>query len=513
MIAQTDAAEIQIQDVGAIENVTIPIKRGTIVKLVGENGAGKSTAITAVTSAITKDNAGLRPRDGRMSGKIRMPGVTVTIGARMSQKKSGDLEPVAFAIVEDGTGISKILSPGIKDPVSADKRRLEGVLDVIGAELSEAQMQEFLGTMYEEFMRVREVKGKGFVEAVTQMKLFLEAKAREIKLQVTSHDGAITEIGVIADPVEIPVPVEELARQVEAVSAALRDAKRDRERADQALEIINQPSAVNIAEKEAELVGVESQVSALNGEKSDLQVRSAKLEAEKAELQKKIDELQGQIEKIDGKVAEISAKIDPLKEVIRVAADSAARTERLRAQAAEAPTVEAIEKQATELEELRKKHTDAIVAKSNNDGIETRKARLDELNKLRDAAQKQHDALKTLSHGTAKILVDALKVVPGWTVNEDLRLCVTHRRGEIPFSELSPGEGTARVCLLACQFAEYGENEVPIVGLPQHCFEGLDGKNRRLLLDAIAEHGLCVVTAEADRDEKTASGVRVEVME
>lgn len=499
MIAQTDAAEIQIQDVGAIENVTIPIKRGTIVKLVGENGAGKSTAITAVTSAITKDNAGLRPRDGRMSGKIRMPGVTVTIGARMSQKKSGDLEPVAFAIVEDGTGISKILSPGIKDPVSADKRRLEGVLDVIGAELSEAQMQEFLGTMYEEFMRVRDVKGKGFVEAVTQMKLFLEAKAREVKLQITSNDGAIAEIGVIADPVEIPVAVEELARQVEAVSAALRDAKRDRERADQALEIINQPSVTDVAAKQAELVQVKS--------------RSSELHAEKAAIEKQIAELQAKLATVDAACTETDAKIAPLEQVIRIANDAEERTARLRAQVAEAPTVEAIEKQATELEELRKQHSAAIVAKSNNDGIEARKARLDELNKLRDAAQKQHDALKTLAHGTAKILVDALKVVPGWTVNEDLRLCVTHRRGEIPFSELSPGEGTARVCLLACQFAEYGENEVPIVGLPQHCFEGLDGKNRRLLLDAIAEHGLCVVTAEADRNEETASGVRVEVMQ
>jgi ABC-type dipeptide/oligopeptide/nickel transport system ATPase component len=499
MIAQTDAAEIQIQDVGAIENATIPIKRGTIVKLVGENGAGKSTAITAVTSAITKDNAGLRPRDGRMSGKIRMPGVTVTIGARMSQKKSGDLEPVAFAIVEDGTGISKILSPGVKDPIAADKRRLEGVLDVIGAELSESQMQEYLGTMYEEFMRVRDVKGKGFVEAVTQMKLFLDSKAREVKLQITSNEGAITEIGVIADPVEIPVAVEELARQVEAVSAALRDAKRDRERADQALEIINQPSATDVEAKQAELQAVETIL--------------AQHRAEEESLQKKIAELQGRLAQVQSDCRETLAKIDPLKEVIRVAKDSAERTERLRAQVAEAPTVEAIEKQTAELEELRKKHSDAIVAKSNNDGIETRKARLDELNKLREAAQKQHDALKTLSHGTAKILVDALKVVPGWTVNEDLRLCVTHRRGEIPFSELSPGEGTARVCLLACQFAEYGENEVPIVGLPQHCFEGLDGKNRRLLLDTIKEHGLCVVTAEADRNEETANGIRVEVMQ
>jgi energy-coupling factor transporter ATP-binding protein EcfA2 len=498
MIAANKCAEINIQDVGAIENVTIPIRPGTIVKLVGENGAGKSTAITAVTSAVTKENAGLRPRDGRMAGKIRMPGVTVTIGARMTQKKSGDVEPVAFAMVEDGSGISKILNPGIKDPVAADKRRLEGVLEVIGAELSVSQMQGYLGTMYEEFIRVRDVKGKGFVDAVKEMKLFLESKAREAGLQVTQHDGAIAEIGVISEPTELPVSVEELGARVEELATALRDAKRDRERADQALEIINQPATVDVTEKEAELAALEAQ--------------GTQIGAKMRHIQEGIQALQEKLAETEAELKDNWRKIDPLKEVIRVAKDSAERSERLRGQVATAPSAEVILEQAATLDELRSQHAEAIVTKNNNAGIAERKARLRQVMAQREAAGKQQDAMKTLSHGTAKILVDALSVVPGWTVNDDLRLCVDHSRGVIPFSELSPGEGTAKVCLLACQFAEFSENEVPIVGLPQHCFEGLDGKNRQLLLDAVAENGLCVLTAECDRNAETASGLRVEVM-
>jgi hypothetical protein len=141
-----------------------------------------------------------------------------------------------------------------------------------------------------------------------------------------------------------------------------------------------------------------------------------------------------------------------------------------------------------------------------------RRQRLADNRSKRASAEKQHAGLKTLAQGTSGLLCKALEAVPGWTVDEDLRLCVEHSRGRIPFAELSPGEGTARVCLLACRFAECGAGEIPIVGLPQHCFEGLDGKNRQLLLEAASEHGLCILTAECDTNPETAEGLRVEVM-
>ncbi len=91
-------------------------------------------------------------------------------------------------------------------------------------------------------------------------------------------------------------------------------------------------------------------------------------------------------------------------------------------------------------------------------------------------------------------------------------LCVEHKRGQIPFSELSPGEGTGRVCLLACQFASYEPDQVPIVGLPRECWEGLDGKNRRLLLESVREHGLCITSAQASGENEEIEGIQVRVL-
>lgn len=496
MITKTQAVDINIQDVGAIKDLTVPIQRGTIVKLKGMNGSGKSTGITALTSAITKENVGLKPRDGKMSGKVRLPGATVTFGAKLSKKPTGD-ETVSFAIVEDGTGITKILKPNLKDAVAADKKRLEGVLDVIGAELSDDQMKAYLGDMYVDFLKSRDVKGKGFVDAVKEMKLYLEGKAREVNVSLTQCDGAIAEIGVI-ETVEVgDVSAEDLGKQVETLAMEVRDAKRDRKKADEA------------AQSDDGVPGAD--IEKLRSDLQTLQLSQNEAIMDSNELQHQIDELTARKKEIDNQAETRMMEIDGVVKQIGIAVEAESRIANLKKLIALAPTAEEIETMETNLDALRGQHTEAIRVKAEADKTVQKRARLAELQKQREEHDKKHAKLKALAIGTGDLLKEALKVVPGWTVNEDLRLCVQHSRGEIPFSELSPGEGTARVCLLACQFAECGEDEIPVIGLPQELFEGLDGMNIQLLMDAVAENQLCIVTAECDKS-KTPTDLRVEVM-
>lgn len=497
MIAKTDSVDVNIQDVGAIENVTIPIRKGTIVKLVGANGSGKSTAIKALTSAVTKENVGLRPRDGRMSGKVRLPGATVSFGARISKKETGE-QTVAFAIVEDGTGISKILSPGIKDEIAADKKRLEGVLDVIGAELSDAQMQAYMGIMYVDFLKSRDVKGKGFVDAVKEMKLFLEGKAREVNVSLQQCDGAIQEIGQIETAKVVEVSADELSKKIGELTLELRDAQRDRAKADEVGAIVANDSESKLDAKRQQLSEVLAATSA----------ESSQLEA----LTRQIEELEAKRVALNASLTAKQYEVTRLSDLIRQGEESSAKLAKLKDQIASAPTVEQIAVKESELEKLRAQHIEAIQVAGDNQKIAQKHLRFAELTKQRETLSQQHASLKAKAEGTSGLLKEALAIVPGWTVNEDLRLCVEHSRGTIPFSELSPGEGTAKVCLLACQFAECGEDEIPIVGLPQQCFEGLDGRNRLLLLEAAQENGLCIVTAECDTNPETANGLRVEVM-
>lgn len=493
---QTEAVKINIQDVGAIKDVTIPIQRGTIVKLIGENGSGKSTAIKAITSAVTKQNVGLTPRDGRMSGKVRMPGATVTFGARLSKKATGE-ETVSFAIVEDGTGISKILNPGLKDEVAADKKRLEGVLDVIGATLTEEQMREYLGDLYAEFTKSRDVKGKGFVDAVKEMKLFLESKAREVNVSLTQCDGAIAEIGVIEAETQVEESPEQIGKRVEALALEVRDAKRDRAKADEVAAIVDVGDDAKLEEYKSELTLAKNR------------------ETESSEELIRIDDQIAKLQKLRSEVKEslVKAQTDTLRLSDLIVAESGRRQQiaKLKEQVASALSAEEIAAKETELDALRTKHVEAIRVSSEQQKIAQKRARLKELQTQREQFEKSHAKFKAKAIGTQDLMKDALKSASGWTVNEDLRLCVEHSRGVIPFSELSPGEGTAKVCLLACQFAECGEDEIPVIGLPQELFEGLDGHNVRLLLDAVAENNLCVVTAECDKSENP-QGLRVEVM-
>lgn len=499
MIAKTESVEISIDDLGPIDHATIPIAPGRIVKLVGFNGEGKSTAINAITGAVQKKNPGLTPRDGRMSGKLRMPGVTVTFGARMQRKETGELSPVSFAIVEDGTGIKKILDPGKKDPEIADRIRLEGVLDVIGAKLSVEQMQEFLGSdLFSKFLKTRSIKGKGFVECVKEMKLFLEAEAREHGLIVTKCDGAISEIGVLKEPVKVDRPVAELTREIESLAVEVRDAARDREKAQQALRSIDADKSFDTTALEGQLAAVDVAITNLQGEESSLQEQIAQLQGRLDRCQEKL-----RVE-CDGRVL--------IAEQIRITKDGAQQMQRLREQVASAPSDESIKEMQSRLDGLRSQHADAIRGEDSVQKYEEARQRLQEYEAQRDGARHLQQSLKTKAMSTGDLLIDALKVVPGWSFDDEYRLCVEHKRGTIRFSDLSPGEGTARACLLACQFAECGQDEIPIVGLPQECFEGLDGRNVKLLKELVEENGLCIVTGECEKNPDAATGIRAVVV-
>jgi energy-coupling factor transporter ATP-binding protein EcfA2 len=474
--------DIQIQDVGAIELVDIPLRPGTIVKLVGDNGAGKSTAISAVTSAVTGKNAGLKPRDGKMSGKVRMPGVTVSMGARMKRTPTGDVAK-SYVIVEDGSGISKILKPGIKDVVAADKKRLEGVLSVIKATLTVEQQREFLGKHYAGFAAARDTDGLGFVETVQQMKLYLDKEALGHQTKIESLTGAITQVGEIPDDVKLEESVESLATQVADLTISVRDAVKAREAADNALKLLADAKPLKPV---------------------------ADLEASIGESRKFIAAQEVKLKDIQESIAEAKLILTRNEALLESETSAASQRETMRKAIDTAPTAEVIAEQQQKLADVSELHKVALLAGGDNERHAKQRQELAELKSKREFEEATRASLKALAADLPSLLHKALESVPGWTVDEDLRLCVEHKRGRIPFSELSPGEGTAKVCLLACQFADYGADEVPIVGLPQECFEGLDGTNRRLLLDKVQEHGLCLLTAECS--DEHVEGIQVEVM-
>lgn len=476
---------ISIQDVQAVKLVDIPIQPGTIVVLSGDNGVGKSTAITAVTSAIDGENRGLKPRDGMKAGKVRMPNAVVSFGARMKRTETGDETAVSYVLVEDGTGIRKILSPGLKDVKAADKKRLEGVLDVIGAKLTIAQQKEFLSEHYAGFSAAREVTDMSFVDTVKSMKLYLEEVARGHRVKVDESTGALGVLGDIPADVEVTESVDSLSQKIADLTVATRDAETARASADKALEALNVTSVL----KDVDAI----EIAVRKGREF-----IATKEREVADLKESIEEAKSILTRNEA-LLESEKAAEKQRAAMRIAIDTA-------------PTAESIVNDQAKLEELRELHRVATVASSDNKRRAADRAKRIELRRNLEFAEATWATVKELTHRLPELLVAALSVVDGWSVDEDLQLCVKHTRGEIPFSELSPGEGTAKVCLLATQFAKYDEGDIPVIGLPQECFEGLDAKNRKLLLASVKEHGLCLVAAEATREGEEFEGIRVKVM-
>ena len=484
-MAESAGSVVSLQDIGAIESAEIPLNPGTIVVMTGDNGVGKSTAINAVVSAIDGQNRGLKPRDGKMAGKARIPGATVTFGTKVKRVSNGDDVSQSFVVVEDGSGISQILKPGIKDPAAADKKRLEGVLELIGAELSDESQREFLGEHYAGFSESRDVKGAGFVDTVKAMKLYLEKAAREYTVRVDEWNGAMAQIGEVPPDVVVTESVGLLADKLSELSVQTRDARKAREAADKGLLVIDSTQPLKSIEKTEEAI-VASRLFILQTEEkiSDLaeSLRDAKLILVKNEA-----------------ILDTERQAQKGREALRAVIDSA-------------PTAEAIAELQKSLEDVTEKHQDAVLASDRNKQYAKQRADSSAVYDKLIVAEKTRDSIKEKAYRLPQLLHKAMVAVPGWKVDEEFRLCVEHKRGSIPFSELSPGEGTARVCLLACQFADFDENQVPVVGLPQECWEGLDGKNRHLLLESVKEHGLCIATAQATGEDEEIIGIKVRVL-
>jgi hypothetical protein len=386
-------------------------------------------------------------------------------------------------VVEDGSGIGKILKPGIKDPKAADKKRLEGVLEVIGAQLSIEQQKSFLGEHYAGFVTARDVLDSGFVDTVKSMKLYLDGVARTHTVKLDELTGAIDQIGEIPDEVVLGESVESLALKVSELTMETRDATRARDAADNALKVLSEAKGLKpVAEVEVSIEDTRKFIAVNEQKLKDLQesLAEAKLILTRNEA-----------------IVEAERVAEKNRETLRKAIDTA-------------PTLEAIEAKRLELAALTEQHKAAVLCSGDNERVAKQRKQLVDLKSKREFSEATRDSIKELAHRLPELLHSALKEVPGWTVDEELRLCVEHRRGQIPFSELSPGEGTSRVCLLACQFAKYGEDEIPVVGLPQECFEGLDGGNRKLLLEKAQEHGLCILTAEAS--DEHVDGIQVVVL-
>lgn len=469
---------VAVKNIGAIESLDIPLKAGQLTVMQGPNGSGKSTALKAVEAGSTGKRGDLTVRDGRMNGTISYGGCTLRLGARLT-KRGEPAEP--YVIIEDGAGIAELVDPGVKNPQAADKRRLKALLRGAEARLTDEVLSEFLGADlagdFPLWLKNNKKRPADIIEDVECLKSFLHEQAREREDLVEQAKGRLVQIG------DLPESVDEIP-DVDAIRQKLNDVEQDLRMAKSRQEAQ--------AEARQMLEGIEDPTKSIAGVDSDL----AALEKSEESLTEEINDMRDKLEGLVRERATLYTDINRLKEK----RESLERTETAykaaKAKLDNMVTDEQVTKLGGECERLSKEYEDAVTAREKVRTLEQSRTEHREVSESLEKNQECASDLRAKAGNVTSLFEKALEGFEGWSLNEDMRLCVQHKRGEIPFAELSPGERAIRA-LDALLPLKHVEGVLPVAGIPQEVFEALDAENRSLLVNYLAERGIAGATAMA----------------
>lgn len=475
------ATTVEIENVGPIKEVSIPVQAGSVVVLRGDNGVGKTTAIESIKAAVTggKTDVKLTPTDGceKEGGSIEFNGILMRVGARIS-KKGTAVE--SFVMVEGGEAMDTFCDPGIKDPHSADEHRLRAMLAMAGVKIDRDRLEEFLGEEICDAFLVahRGVLEKPMVELVKLLQRWLQSQAREMKSDADRLEGEIQAIGKVPDDIESSSPTE-LQATVSARGEHLNRLRGQKKAADDARSMLEGESA--IVDVDALTADLEASV----GRARDLQ---AQLDAER----EKAAGLRARI--ASGK--EQLARIQRMKEAIAVSVTD--------------NDIADAECLYNEVVELRDR---AVLAARQNEENAAKRLRLEKARKGFEKANVLRQRILTMSDSSIGLLSDAVSKFEGWEVSKDLRLMCHHaERGMIPIADHSPGERIQQAIRLMLPTFKTSDDEVPICVVPQKLFEQLDIRGQEDLVRLAKENGLFVVAAQCRKSKSEPSELTVDVL-
>ena len=474
-------AAVEIENVGPIQEVSIPVQAGSVVVLRGSNGVGKTTAIESIKAAVNgKSDAKLTPTDGseREGGSIEFNGVLMRVGARLS-KKGTAIE--SFVIVEGGDAMDTFCDPGIQDPHSADEHRLRAMLTMSGLKITRERLEGFLGDEICDAFLVahRGVLDKPMVVLVKLLQKWLQAQAREMESDADVIRGQIEAIGKIPEDIDCRKSPAELQLTATARGEHLSRLRGQKKAADDAKAML---------ESESTVMDVESLTNEL-----EQSVNRAR-------------ELQAQLDAEREKIAGLRSRISSGKEQL-------ARIQRMRDAIASSVTdddIENAERLYNEVVELRDR---AVLASRQNAENSEKRTRLEKARKSLERVTVLGERIRSMSDSAIGLLRDAIAKFEGWEVSKDLRLMCHHaKRGMIPIAEHSPGERIQQAIRLMLPTFKTSEDEVPICVIPQKLFEQLDIDGQEDLVRLAKENGLFIVAAQCRKSKSEPSELTVDVL-
>lgn len=496
--------DVLIEDIGPIERLEFTAAPGTITVLRGCNGVGKSQALGAV-DALVNGRSRLTGRDGTTGGTARGFGVKIAVGRGGANRRSGEL---VVESIEDRLNIADLVDPGLKDPFAADARRIRALVQLSGVKASLDLFSDLLNAdQLREIVPPTVAELDDVVAMADALKRSIEAKARARENEAENLTREAAAKRATTEGIDLTAPSDEAT-----LSAGLQDtlqtwsrlrAQREAGLAAQAQRSLD---VARLADLRAERGDGPSGPDLIAQEDA---ARSTLIHASR-----RVTELRDQLRQAeaDERVAKevLSAAVAALESGRREAAAIAALQATCESPLPETPTEAAVTAAAARYDYAKAAMTtgvrvrDALGRMLQAEAIEEKAA------EASAAAEELRDAAK----GTGDVLSRIVSAMGGaFVVDKEFRLVVPGtERGAEYFAELSHGERW-RLALLVAINAFQRTERPGLLAIPQECFEGLDGRSRRIIAETIRDTNLSVITAEADHSENPSDEIVVETYE
>jgi energy-coupling factor transporter ATP-binding protein EcfA2 len=479
--------EIDLTNVGAIDKLTIPMPSGGgVVVLRGPNGSGKSTGLNAASALIGGD-ADIAKRDGTDRAIIEGLGAKLTIGQRKSRACGSEVE---VRTIEGQLDLAALVDPGISDPFAADKHRIRALVDLSGVTADIARFS-VLPCGMEELTTIaasRTRSCKNLIDMAATIKLDLEEEARKAAAEALRAESLAQAMVTQAGTVDPLVETDEQVLQGHLERAIANKSKVDADRAN-ADKIIADAKSCQVqidAVNANPMASLETAKLLHDTAKQDYIDACATVSAAKEALRKAETECSQAeatwnakrlalttAEQHDASMKQWQASVD-------------------RAKSVERPTDEAVSAAVADVTSARHDMESGAIARAALANLAEAKKHDERASKLRQ----RETVMRQSAIATDQVLSEAvkhprLKVVGG-------RLVIDTDRSPVePFAELSPGNRWKVAIDLAVD--RIGDNGFLVI--PQEAWEGLDGRNRRMIAEHAKAVGVVILTAEASRVE------------
>ena len=482
--------KIAINNIGPIENFEFDFKPGRITVLTGYNGHGKSTALEAVDSLV-HDTKRLESRDGSIGGNVIGLGVTVRVGRGGQNRRTGK---AVVTTIEDKLSIADFVDPKIKDPVAADTKRLKSLVGLAGFRAHQGTFAEIAKTpeIFRSLVKPESLTTTDPVEMAAMVKRDIEAHARKMEDQAKQLSGEINGKMIAVEKVDLTAEHDK-----DKLNAAVEEKIRTHAGLVQSYET----AAKQTADRAAAQANIEKAKETLGATPAELEINVQKCAAEREAANNLVADLRQKLAAAESDLKLKLAACDNAVALFNAAKHSAELISGWQkivdAVLPIAPSSDEIDAAAVAVKAAQDASETGVLVRQ---AIETKK-NIDELESRRAEAENRAEEFRHMAQSTLDVLAMGVKeLIPGIKIDKEQRIVVPHyKRGECYFSELSDGERWRLAIDLAVE--AFRMRNVPgILVINQTAWEGLDGRNRQVIIDKVAETDLRVVTAEKELD-------------